>query len=407
MSEKTIAELKQDTDIVEYIGSLIELKKKGSNFVACCPFHGENTPSLSVSPSKQYFKCFGCSESGDVLDFAQKYHKIETDEAIKKLEEFNGIDHSSTVPKNYKKEKAQVNTPEQVQTKLNKISTALLNNASKINIFRTTPVEIDNQIIIDTMIHEDFIKLFEKKSLQMTQEQYKKILYITKNILTYDTFFNCPAIIIKDHQNKVVDICKYRPKKPAHFDSWGDPKYMYIKEEDKLKDRGSEFLFPFSKEMDQLIDKNSFFFIGEGLKNALVCLLHSIPFISLESVSNEIKPALQEYIKSKAKNKLILGGFDGDGGSHKDLAEAKSTGTYKKGLGAYLKAKKTLDLEFNNLFDFSSDIDMAEYLSEYRDLTNFESKFKELFLSNVAVSTKVENKTTQKIRKYKKFRKSS
>ena len=407
MSEKTIAELKQSTDIVKYIGSLIELKKKGSNFVACCPFHGEETPSFTVSPSKQIFKCFGGCGSGDIFDFIEKYHKLNKAEGIKKLEEFRGIDHNYTAPKNYKTEKTQINTPEQIQNKLNKTSTALLNNASKINIFKTIPVEIDNQITIDTMIHEDFIKLFEKKSLQMTQDQHKKILYITKNILTYDTFFNCPAIIIKDHQDKVVDICKYRPKKPAHFDSWGDPKYMYIKEEDKLKDRGSNFLFPFSKEMDQIIDKNSFFFIGEGLKNALVCLLHSIPFISLESTSNEIKPALKEYIKEKAKNKFILGGFDGDGGSPKDLAEAKTSGIYKKGLGAYLKAKETLELDFNNLFDFSSNIDMADYLSEYRDLINFESNFKELFLSNATISTKQDIKTTQKKRKYKKFIKSS
>lgn len=401
MSERTIEQLKQKTDIVEYIGSFIELKKRGSNFVACCPFHKEETPSFTVSPSKQIFKCFGGCKGGDVLDFIEQYHNLDKSEAIKKLEEFNNIDHSSSsnVPTNYKQEKAPVNTPQAIQQKLNKQSTALLNNGSKITIFKTTPVEINNQIIIDTMIHEDFSKLFEKKSFQMTQEQFKKVIYITKNILTYDSYFNCPAIIIRDHKNKVVDICKYRPKKPEHFESWGDPKYMYVKEEDKLKNRGTDFLYPFSKEMDQLIEKNSFFFIGEGLKNALVCLIHSIPFISLESTSNEIKPALKEYIKEKAKNKFILGGFDGDGGDQEKEA---------KGLGAFLKAKNTLELDFENIFSFTSNIDMAEFLSEYRDLTNFEKEFERLFLSRKKATQVAKTTTsTDKKRIYPKFKKST
>lgn len=398
MSERTIEQLKQSVDIVDYIGSILELKKKGSNFVTCCPFHGESTPSLSVSKSKQIFKCFGCGESGDVLDFIVKYDVLSQSEAIKKLEVYCG-NTTLAVPRNYEQEKAPVNTPQAIQQKLNKQSIALLNNGSKITIFKTTPVEINNQIIIDTMIHEDFSKLFEKKSFQMTQEQFKKVIYITKNILTYDYYFNCPAIIIRDHKNKVVDICKYRPKKPEHFESWGDPKYMYVKEEDKLKNRGNDFLYPFSKEMDQLIEKNSFFFIGEGLKNALVCLLHSIPFISLESTSNEIKPALKEYIKEKAKNKFILGGFDGDGGDQEKEA---------KGLGAFLKAKNTLELDFENIFSFTSNIDMAEFLSEYRDLTNFELEIERLFLSRKKATQVAKTTTsTDKKRIYPKFKKST
>jgi len=57
------------TDIVEVIGKRVPLKKKGREFVACCPFHEEKTPSFYVSPAKQFYHCFGCGAHGSALTF--------------------------------------------------------------------------------------------------------------------------------------------------------------------------------------------------------------------------------------------------------------------------------------------------------------------------------------------------
>ncbi|DAB40256.1 MAG TPA: DNA primase [Sulfurovum sp. UBA12169] len=77
--------LKSSVDIVDVISDYIELKKNGANFKACCPFHGEKTPSFVVSPSKQIYHCFGCGAGGDVFKFVQEMDKLEFTEAVEKI----------------------------------------------------------------------------------------------------------------------------------------------------------------------------------------------------------------------------------------------------------------------------------------------------------------------------------
>ncbi len=81
----SIETLKSTIDIVDVIGSYIELKKSGANFKACCPFHGEKTASFVVSPSKQIYHCFGCGVGGDSIKFVMEYEKLSYPEAIEKL----------------------------------------------------------------------------------------------------------------------------------------------------------------------------------------------------------------------------------------------------------------------------------------------------------------------------------
>lgn len=85
ISEKSIDELREKIDIVELIKKSVELKKKGTTWTGCCPFHGEKTPSFSVSEVKQIFKCFGCGVGGDVIKFKMKIDNLEFIPALRKL----------------------------------------------------------------------------------------------------------------------------------------------------------------------------------------------------------------------------------------------------------------------------------------------------------------------------------
>ncbi len=85
IEQESIENLKNRLDVVDVVGSYIELKKSGANFKANCPFHGENTPSFVVSPSKQIYKCFGCGVGGDSIKFVMEYEKLSYPEAIEKL----------------------------------------------------------------------------------------------------------------------------------------------------------------------------------------------------------------------------------------------------------------------------------------------------------------------------------
>ena len=90
-----IAEQKQNIDIAATIqGAGVELKKQGSRLVGPCPFHAEKTPSFFVFPDNR-FKCFGCGESGDVIDFTQKLYGLSFQDALRHL----GIDRQEITPK--------------------------------------------------------------------------------------------------------------------------------------------------------------------------------------------------------------------------------------------------------------------------------------------------------------------
>ncbi len=85
IEDSSIERLKTSIDIVDVVGSYIELKKSGANFKANCPFHGEKTPSFVVSPQKQIFHCFGCGAGGDSIKFIMEFEKLSYPEAIEKL----------------------------------------------------------------------------------------------------------------------------------------------------------------------------------------------------------------------------------------------------------------------------------------------------------------------------------
>jgi DNA primase len=81
----SIESLKNTIDIVDVVGSFVELRKAGANYKANCPFHGEKTPSFVVSPSKQIYHCFGCGVGGDSIKFVMELEKLTYPEAIEKL----------------------------------------------------------------------------------------------------------------------------------------------------------------------------------------------------------------------------------------------------------------------------------------------------------------------------------
>lgn len=86
-----VEQLKASIDIVNVVGEYVRLKKIGSRYTGLCPFHSEKTPSFSVNPQHQFFKCFGCGEGGDVIGFVMKHEGIGFFEALKTLAERHGI----------------------------------------------------------------------------------------------------------------------------------------------------------------------------------------------------------------------------------------------------------------------------------------------------------------------------
>ncbi len=89
--EEVVETVRQRTDIVELISRYVKLKKAGKNYLGLCPFHAEKTPSFTVSPSRNFFHCFGCKESGDVFSFLMKMEGKSFAEALGELAGRAGI----------------------------------------------------------------------------------------------------------------------------------------------------------------------------------------------------------------------------------------------------------------------------------------------------------------------------
>ena len=90
--EGFITSLLDRADIVDVVGRYVTLKKGGRNFMACCPFHKEKTPSFSVSPSKQIFKCFGCGKAGNAIGFLMDIERLDFPDAVRRLAEIYGME---------------------------------------------------------------------------------------------------------------------------------------------------------------------------------------------------------------------------------------------------------------------------------------------------------------------------
>ncbi len=91
MAIDLLEEVRNRYEIVSFISQFVKLKKVGRNYVGLCPFHSERTPSFTVSPEKQIFKCFGCGAAGDVVTFYMRYRGLEFKEALLELAERAGI----------------------------------------------------------------------------------------------------------------------------------------------------------------------------------------------------------------------------------------------------------------------------------------------------------------------------
>ena len=86
-----IQELLSRADVVEIVGRYVQLKKGGANFMGLCPFHGEKSPSFSVSPSKQFYHCFGCGKNGNAISFLMDHAGMTFVEAVKDLAQQYGL----------------------------------------------------------------------------------------------------------------------------------------------------------------------------------------------------------------------------------------------------------------------------------------------------------------------------
>ena len=112
-----IDEVKSRSDIVNVISQYISLKNSGSSYSGLCPFHSEKTGSFHVNQNKQIYKCFGCGEGGDVINFIMKIENLDFMEAVKLLAQKNGIEFNTNLSEADKKKMEEIKLMKDIHLK--------------------------------------------------------------------------------------------------------------------------------------------------------------------------------------------------------------------------------------------------------------------------------------------------
>jgi len=107
ISQATIQQILNRIDIIDVVGAFVKLKRRGSNFLGLCPFHNEKTPSFTVSPSKELYKCFGCGRSGNAVSFVMEHEKYSYPEALRWLANKYGIEIEETFQSDEQRQQMQ------------------------------------------------------------------------------------------------------------------------------------------------------------------------------------------------------------------------------------------------------------------------------------------------------------
>ncbi len=245
VSKELIDEIKSKNDIVDVIGSYIDLNDKNK---ALCPFHDDHSPSFSVHPDKQIYKCFSCGESGNVITFVEKYTGTTFLEALKILADRAGIKMDAVTPK---KVNSALEKYYEINDTVNKyFKNNLISSSGKLAIEYLSKRKIDKDIINEFNIG---LSTSNKLSSMLSKKYSEKDLLdidIVKDIngRLYDTFQNRIIFPVIDENNNII--------------AFSGRKYL----EEDLKD---DTLPKYSNSKETIIFKksNTFYNINNSLQN--------------------------------------------------------------------------------------------------------------------------------------------
>ena len=151
ISPEIIEEIRKQADIVQIISSYIEVKKKGNQYVAVCPFHADKNPSLSISKQLQIYKCFSCQAGGNVFTFVQEYERIPFIDAVKKVAEMIGYTSVEL-------EKKERNVPSDITNSLNAVKQA---KELYQYLLKSNDGKIALDYLLERNISQEMIEYFE------------------------------------------------------------------------------------------------------------------------------------------------------------------------------------------------------------------------------------------------------
>ncbi len=207
MLPQSTLEAVQNLDIVDVIGKYVNLKKKGSNYSACCPLHGEKTPSFSVNPAKGIFKCFGCLAGGDGISFVMKHEKLEFPEAVLRI----ARDHNIEIP--------EVKSTPEDQEKFKHLESLRITNDIACAHFEANLQNLSYQPAVDYILSRITIESMVQWRLGFAPDSWQNLIDFAKtNGIREEILLE--AGLIKESKGKLYDFFRNRIMIPI-FDARG------------------------------------------------------------------------------------------------------------------------------------------------------------------------------------------
>ena len=305
MDQRILEELRNKLNIVDVISSYISLSKKGRNYFGLCPFHDDHSPSLSVSPEKQIYKCFVCGESGNVFDFVKNYEHISFMEAVSLLAQGIGFELGYEIRK--KKEDNQYNKYYEIMD--------IANKYFKNNLLSKEGLQarkyLENRQLDKETINTFEIGLSLKKMDGLTNlliskghslEELNLIDISNKN---KDTYINRIIFPLHNRDGKVVGFSG------RIYDNSNLNKYQNTKETPLFKKRENLFNYHRAKEE---IRKSKSIIVMEGFM--AVIRAHTIGVLNcVATMGTALSNEQASFIKKLSNNVYLC--YDGDNAGFK------------------------------------------------------------------------------------------
>lgn len=341
LSPEKINEIRNSVNIVDVISSYIPLTPKGKNYFGVCPFHDDTNPSMSVSTTRQIYKCFSCGATGTVFKFIMDYENISFIEAVKKVADIGGIKISISSNNSFKKQvHSTLNDIYDLSLKLyiNNLNTAQGTEAKKYLYQRDINDEIIKEFQIGLALRKNTLSsIFSKK---FNEKDLLNSGLIGKNEKGYyDLFYDRIMFPLYDLSGNVV---AYSGR---IYNRKDNSKYFNTRETEIFKK--GELLYNYHRAKDIARRKNQVI-IMEGFMDVIRAYAVDIKNV-VATMGTAVTPNQAHLIKKMAKEIILC--FDGDEAGEKATMSCASE---------LMKIGVT-----PKIIRLSDDLDPDEYIRKY------------------------------------------
>lgn len=320
----TVAEVKQQLDIVDIISDYVVLKKRGKDYQGLCPFHEEKTPSFTVNPSKQFYYCFGCQAGGNAINFLMEIGKTSYAEVVLELAKRYQVPIKTVEPEERQELQRQLSIKEQLY-EIMAVATGFYEHALRQEQGDTALTYLQQQ----RLLQEDTIQRFQLGYAPAGWETLYRYLVEQKR---YPVALVAQAGLIKQRQGKEGYYDQFRDRLmiPIHdlqgrviaFGSrtLGDEQPKYLNSpETPLFDKGKT-LFALDKARNSIIKQDQVVVV-EGYFDAIA--LHAVNITNVvASLGTAFSEAqLKQLLRYTESNQIILN-FDADNAGNKATQRA-------------------------------------------------------------------------------------